>query len=106
MLETRNHLEDYESDSRAGLRTTVCFLGYKNSENFLKYLAFFYPLALFPAFFMLSQNFKFLFLILSCLFLLLFLYRKKFEIIDTYYGLLSYIVIAVAALYPWELSVI
>ena len=38
MLETRNHLEDYQSDSRAGLRTTVCFLGYKNSERFLRCL--------------------------------------------------------------------
>lgn len=101
MLETRNHLEDYESDSRAGLKTTVCFIGYKNAENFLKYLAFFYPLVLFPAFFSLSQNFRFLFLISSCFFLLLFLSKKSFEIIDTYYGLLSYVTIAVATLYPW-----
>jgi 4-hydroxybenzoate polyprenyltransferase len=101
MLETRNHLEDYESDSRAGLRTTACLIGYKNTESLLKYLAFFYPLVIFPAFLGLSQNFRFLFLILSCFFLLLFLFRKNFEIIDTYYGIFSYVTIAVATLYPW-----
>jgi len=101
MLETRNHLEDYRSDFQAGLQTTVCFLGYKKSENLLKYLAFFYPLALFPAFFMLSQNFLFLFLILSCLFLFLFLFRRNFQMIDTYYGILSYAAIVASTLYSW-----
>jgi len=101
MLETRNHLEDYQSDFRAGLQTTVCSLGYKKSEKLLRYLAFFYPLALSPAFLMLSQNFLLLFLVSTCFFILLFFFKKKFPIIDTYYGILSYVAIATSALYPW-----
>jgi 4-hydroxybenzoate polyprenyltransferase len=101
MLETRNHLEDYQSDLRAGLRTTACFLGYKKSANFLKYLAFFYPLALSPVFFLISQKFLLLFLILTCLFLPLFLLKKKYQIIDTYYAASSYLAIAAATIYSW-----
>jgi len=101
MLEMRNHLEDYRSDFRAGLKTTVCFLGYKNSANFLKYLAFFYPLTLFPIFFLISQKFLFFFLILTIFFLLLFLSKKNYQIIDTYYSVFSYLTIAAATLYPW-----
>jgi len=101
MLEMRNHWEDYQSDFRAGLRTTACFLGYKNSEKLLKYLAFFYPLALFPAFFMLSQEFLFLFLISTCFFLLLFFFKRSFPIMDAYYAVFSYVAIAISTLYPW-----
>jgi 4-hydroxybenzoate polyprenyltransferase len=101
MLETRNHLEDYQSDSRVGLRTTVCFLGYKNSERFLRYLAFLFPLALLPVFFTLSPNFYILFLILSSLFLFLFLFVKKFQIIDTYYGIFAYVAIAASTIFSW-----
>lgn len=93
MLEMRNHLEDYQSDYRAGLRTTVCFLGYKNSENLLKYLIFFYPLALFPPFFLISQEFSFWFLILTIFFLPLFLLKRNYRIIDTY-TVCSYVLIA------------
>lgn len=100
MLEMRNHLEDYQSDLRAGLQTTVCFLGYKNSANFLKYLAFFYPLALSPAFFLISQKFLFLFLILTYFFLPLFLFKRNYRIIDTY-AIFSYLTITIATIYPW-----
>jgi len=101
MLETRNHLEDYQSDLRAGLQTTVCFLGYKNSANFLKYLAFFYPLVLSLVFFLLPQKFLFLFLISTCFFLPLFLFKKNYQIIDTYYAVFSYLTIAAATIYSW-----
>ena len=47
ILELRNHLEDYKSDEKAGLKTTVWFLGYRNSERLLRYSAIFYPLILF-----------------------------------------------------------
>ncbi|MDI6602554.1 MAG: UbiA family prenyltransferase [Patescibacteria group bacterium] len=98
MLEMRNHLEDYQSDLRAGLQTTVCFLGYKNSANFLRYLAFFYPLVLFPPFFLLSQKFLSLFLILTIFFLPLFLFKKSYPIIDTYYPIFSYVTIIIATI--------
>lgn len=100
MLETRNHLEDYQSDFKAGLQTTACFLGYENSKNLLKYLAFFYPLTLFPVFFLLSQKFLFLFLILTSFFLFLFLLKRHFFIIDTYYSVSAYFLILIATFYP------
>ena len=97
MLEARNHWEDYHSDFQAGLRTTACFIGYKNSENLLTYLAFFYPLALFPAFFLLPDKFSFSFLFLTCFFLLLFFIKRKFLIMDTYYAVFCYILIGTSA---------
>jgi len=99
MLEMRNHWEDYGSDFQAGLRTTACFLGYKKSENLLRYLAIFYPLALFPAFFLLPDRFSFSFLFLTCFFLLLFFIKRSFPIIDTYYAVFSYILIGVSTFY-------
>ena len=98
MLETRNHLEDYQSDFRAGLQTTVCLLGYKKSENFLKYLALFYPFPLFWAFLSLSSGFLFSFLALSIFSLLLFMFKKNYRIIDTY-AIFSYLIIAFAIIY-------
>ncbi|HUW72053.1 MAG TPA: UbiA prenyltransferase family protein [Candidatus Humimicrobiaceae bacterium] len=98
MLETRNHLEDYQSDSRAGLQTTVCFLGYKKSENLLKYLAFFYPLVLFPVFFFFFSKFLLPFLILTIFFLLLLMFKKNYRIFDAY-AVFSYIVISLATIY-------
>jgi len=98
MLETRNHLEDYQSDSRAGLRTTVCLLGYKNSENFLKYLAFFYPFALFGAFLSLSSRFLLFFLVLSIFALLLFMFKKNYRVIDVY-AISSYIIMSFVIIY-------
>jgi len=98
MLETRNHLEDYQSDFRAGLKTTVCFLGYKNSENFLKYLIFFYPLVLLSVFFLLPSDFLLPLLILSIIFLLLFMFKKNYRIVDAY-AIFSYIIISFVTIY-------
>lgn len=98
MLETRNHLEDYQSDFRAGLRTTVCLLGYKNSENFLKYLIFFFPFILFSVFLFLSSGFLFPLFTLSIIFLLLFMFKKNYRIFDAY-AVFSYIVISLATIY-------
>lgn len=98
MLEMRNHWEDYQSDFRAGLKTTACFLGYKNSENLLRYLGFFYPLVLFPPFYLISGNFLIFFLILTIFFLFLFFLKRKFLIMDTYYPIFSYLVIVTSTL--------
>lgn len=98
MLETRNHLEDYQSDFRAGLRTTVCFLGYKKSESFLKYLAFFYPFVLLLVFLFFPSKFLSLFFILTIFFLLPFVFKKNYRIIDAY-AIFSYIIIAFATIY-------
>jgi len=98
ILELRNHLEDFEIDKRANLKTTVCILGYKNSERLLRYLTIFYPLILLSIF-ILTQNFLLLFLNLSLIFLLLFLFSpppkslvggrliKNYQILDFYTGI-------------------
>lgn len=99
MLEMRNHLEDYQSDFQAGLKTTVCFLGYKKSQIFLRYLAFFYPLVLFLPFLFLSQKFLVFFLVFTYFFLLLFLLKRNFPIMDSYYPVLSYLLIVINNFY-------
>lgn len=108
-IEMRNHLEDYQSDLRASLKTTVCFLGFKNSEILLKYLCLFYPLILLPVCFIIFQEYDFLallFLILTAVFLFLFLFKRNYQIVGAYayrimdgYAVLSYVIILLAALY-------
>jgi 4-hydroxybenzoate polyprenyltransferase len=99
MLETRNHLEDYQSDFRAGLKTSVCFLGYKNSEKLLRYLGIFYPLTLLPIFFSFSYRFLLFFFLLTLFFLFLYLFKKNYQIMDTFYPVFSYLTILVGILY-------
>lgn len=97
ILELRNHLEDYEVDKRAGLRTTVCVFGYQNSEKLLKYLVIFYPFGLFLTFLAIPWQYLVLFLISTFLFLLFFNrhYKsiKNYQLMDFYtifsFGLLT-----------------
>lgn len=83
-LELRNHLEDYKTDKEAGLKTTVCVLGYEKSERLLRYLAIFYPLILTPLFFLFLNQYFFLFFIFSLIFLFLFLLSKNYQLIKNY----------------------
>ena len=99
MLEMRNHLDDYQSDFRAGLKTSVCFLGYKNSETLLRYLTIFYPLTLLPIFSLISFKFLLFFFFFTLLFLLLYLFKKNYQIIEILYPTLSYFTISVGILY-------
>ena len=68
IIELKNHLRDYESDKKAGLKTTVCVLGKSKSEVFLKVLEITYPLTL-ALVFLFSENFwlMILFAAVSCL---------------------------------------
>lgn len=101
ILELRNHIEDYENDKVAGLKTTVVFLGREKSEKLLRYLAVFYPLTLFPIFFF-YQQFFLLFSILTVIFL--FLFQKKhhriedYRIIDVYVNL-SFVLLSIATIF-------
>ena len=107
IAEMRNHLEDYQSDLKSGLKTTVCVLGYKNSEIFLKYFSLFFPLILLPVFITFKAPFLlWLFLILTVIFLFLFLFKKNYLIKNPYhyrimdgYTFLSYCIISLATLY-------
>lgn len=107
IAEMRNHLEDYQSDLKSGLKTTVCLLGYKNSEIFLKYLSLFYPFILLPLFMIFKVSFLvWLFLVLTAIFLFLFLFKKNYLIKNAYhyrimdgYTFLSYCIVLLANLY-------
>ena len=79
--EARNHLGDYWADKREGLKTTVCFLGYENSQRVLRFLFFFYPLALLPAFWFLGRGYYFFFLFITLFFLSLLFIRKNHQAI-------------------------
>jgi len=80
IAEFRNHFEDYETDKKADLRTTVCVLGYKNSENLLRYLTFLSPLILFPNF-LIYEKYSFLFLIFSLIFLFFVIFDKDSKMV-------------------------
>jgi len=84
LLEMRNHLEDYEFDKKAGLKTTVCFLGKENSEKILYFLILIFPLLSFP-FFIKKSIFSSFYIFSSLLFLWFFSQNKKnYRIFDIY----------------------
>jgi len=83
-LELRNHLEDYETDRKADLKTTVCVLGYKKSEKLLRYLAIFYPVTLTPIFLLINWQCFLIFLALTLTFLFLVLFKKNCRIVRSY----------------------
>lgn len=100
-LELRNHLEDYEADKKAGVNTSVCFLGYNKSEKLLKYLVFLYPLVLLPMFLLVPKVYLFLFLSFSFIFLSFFLLRKNYKIVKNHkimdiYSILSFILVSIS----------
>jgi 4-hydroxybenzoate polyprenyltransferase len=47
-IELHNHIRDYESDMKAGLRTTACVLGLDNSEKIARTLTALFPLTILP----------------------------------------------------------
>jgi len=83
--ETRNHLNDYQADRAEGIKTTVCFLGYKNSQRVLRLFFFFYPFTLLPVFWFLSRNYYPFFLFITFFFLLLLLVRKNHQVIKDWF---------------------
>lgn len=93
IFELRNHLEDYEADRRAGVKTTVVFLGKKKSEKLTSFLCKIYPIFLI----LLFHNFP---LLLPLIFLisLIYLYKfsktKNYRIFD-YYSNLVYLIFSI-----------
>lgn len=84
ILELRNHLEDYETDKTAGLKTTIFALGYQKSENLLRGLDIFYPLFLFPIFLLAPQQYLFGFLIFTFFFLFFFIFCQNYKLVKNY----------------------
>jgi len=84
MAELRNHLEDYETDKKAGLKTVVAVLKYQISKGLLDFLAIFFLLILLPVFLSISLEIFFFFLILSFLFLFLFLSKRDYKNLGNY----------------------
>jgi len=90
ILELRNHLRDYRSDKKAGLKTTVCVLGQKTSEKLTMLLSLSFPIVFFLSFY--SQLSLVPFFAITLLFYLVFLSKKNYKALDVYaaalYGLL------------------
>lgn len=83
ILEIRNHLEDYEFDKKANLKTTVCFLGKEKSEAIVYLLIIVFPFLFFP-FFFLEKTIFLLFFFSLILFLFFFNQRQNYKIFDLY----------------------
>jgi len=90
ILELKNHLRDYRSDKKAGLKTTVCVLGQKTSEKLTMLLSLSFPIVFFLSFY--SQLSLVPFFVITLLFYLVFLSKKNYKALDVYaatlYGLL------------------
>jgi 4-hydroxybenzoate polyprenyltransferase len=102
-LELRNHLEDYESDVRAGLRTSVCVFGPERSEKFLRYLMMIFPLSLFSIFLLINKIYMFLFLGFSLVFLFFLFSKKNSRIVKSHrimdaYVIPSFVLVAISTL--------
>jgi 4-hydroxybenzoate polyprenyltransferase len=100
-LELRNHLEDYEADKKAGVNTSVCFIGYNKSEKLLRFLVFLYPLVLLPIFLSMVKVYLFIFLSFSFIFIFFFLLGKNHKIVKNYkimdiYSISSFILASIS----------
>jgi len=96
ILELRNHIEDYESDKKAGLKTTVCMLGLNTSKKLTHFLSLLFPLLLLPVFFIINKHIT-LFLAITAVFYLMFYVKKSYRVLDIYSNL-SYFLIALGVL--------
>lgn len=84
ILELRNFLEEYETDKKAGVKNSVCFLGFEKSEKLLRYLAIFYPLTIFPGFLLSLPQYLYLFFVFSLIFLFSFLFFENSRVVKNY----------------------
>jgi len=83
ILELRNHIEDYKSDKKAGLKTTVCVLGLNTSKKITYFLSLLFPLLLLPIFYAINSHTIFsLFLVITAIFYLTFHNKKSYRILD------------------------
>jgi len=96
ILELRNHIEDYESDKKAGLKTTVCMFGLDTSKKLTHFLSLLFPLSLLPVFFTINRHTT-LFLAITAVFCLMFCTQKSYRVLDIYSNL-SYFLIALGVL--------
>jgi len=93
--ELRNHIEDYESDKKAGLKTTVCVLGLEKSKKLVDLLIILFSIILFSIFFFVQINF---FIILTLIFYLIYTIKKNYRILDIYVGISYGLLVAVLTL--------
>ncbi len=96
ILELRNHIEDYESDKKAGLKTTVCMLGLDTSKKLTHSLSLLFPFSLLPVFFTINRHTT-MFLATTAVFYLMFCTKKSYRVLDIYSNL-SYFLIALGVL--------
>ena len=98
ILELRNHIEDYESDKKAGLKTTVCVLGLNASKKITYSISLLFPLLLLPIFYAINRNIIFSsFLVITAIFYLAFYNKKSYRILDIYSNI-SYFLIVLGVL--------
>jgi len=98
ILELRNHVEDYETDKKAGLKTTVCSLGLERSEQLLRYLAILYPLTLFPILLLVSWQYLLPFLISTLIFFFFFLFKGDYKMVKNYKVMDVYVIVSFSLL--------
>ena len=82
IFELRNHLEDYECDKKAGLKTTVIFLGKKRAKKVVDILCLLYPFSFLIPFIFYNSLLPYIFL--TFVYLVLFEKLKNYRIFDGY----------------------
>ncbi|UCE09049.1 MAG: UbiA prenyltransferase family protein [Candidatus Thorarchaeota archaeon] len=95
-IELWNHIEDYESDVMARLKTTVCVLGLEKSERIAKALAVFFPLTLVPLY---HSGVYFLpFVISTSVYVMIFIRKARPAVLYSYANLLYGVLLVLALL--------
>jgi len=93
IFEMKNQISDYESDKKAGLKTTACVLGLKKSKKLYAFLFLIFPVILFPVFWQVGLLIEFLFL--ATAFYLVFALRKDKYRIFNIFATLMYCVLLI-----------
>jgi 4-hydroxybenzoate polyprenyltransferase len=95
-IELWNHIEDYESDMMARLKTTVCVLGLEKSERIAKVLAILFPLTLVPLYH--SGAYFLPFIVSTSVYFIIFIRRTQPTVLYSYANMLYGVLFVLALL--------
>ncbi|MHA1638105.1 MAG: UbiA prenyltransferase family protein [Candidatus Thorarchaeota archaeon] len=102
-VELWNHIIDFESDSKAQVRTTACVLGLDRSEKVTRILSFIFPITILPLF--LDGTNIFLFIVTTTVYMAILLRKAAPSLLYSseatamyFYAILSYFIVFVISM--------
>lgn len=96
IFEMKNQISDYETDKKAGLKTTACVLGLKKTKKLYTFLFLIFPIIFLPIFY--QTKFLAIFLFVAGIFYFVFVAQKEKYRIFNIFAVLMYCILLVDVL--------